>query len=414
MLFLAPIVFVGIVGNHHDAVEHQLAPSLEKNGITEMAIPDGERAAIIKHGPAAKKVVLSLHAGGVIAGQLGGKGATRTFHLVIYDADGNLTTDLESPIGAKGLTKGNIQAFEINISDIVASAPQSAPQPRAAQPRVAKRKAAEVDDAPLGSSHADDDAPPGFAGTPKQSAPVKVAAAAEDDDSAGAAAPAVVEKAPAASHGDHGVHVRVGLLVGVVGRNLATDPNTVQTYSSSPIGTGGAEAAIGIGSRVHITGSFEHTLVMHTEVGSGSSSTGIGRAQGAVSYDVVHGKVELAPVVGFGTRYFSIDSTSGARSPDIEYQYVMLGASVGTQLGSRWALHGLAAFEPVVGGLTPTMLPAPSRWGFDVGAALEVQATSHVFARAAFDYQSFASTWDMKGGATDAYPSGTVSAGAAF
>jgi len=411
MLFLAPIVFVGIVGTHHDAVEHQLAPSLEKNGITEMAIPDGERAAIIKHGPGAKKVVMSLHAGGVIAGQLGGKGATRTFHLVIYDADGNLTTDLESPIGANGLTKGNIQAFEINISDIVASAPHTAAPARAGQPKVAKRKTAEVDDAPLGSSHADDDAPPGFAGTPKQSAPVTVAAAADADDTT-AAAPAVVEKAPA-SHGDHRVHVRVGLLFGVVGRNLATDPNTVQTYTSSPIGTGGVAAAVDVGPRIHITGSFEHTLVMHTAVGSDNSSTAIGRAEGAISYDVVHGKVALAPVVGFGTRYFSIDSASTMRSPDTEYQYVMLGASVGTQLGSRWALRGLAAFEPVVGGL-PAMLPTPSRWGFDVGAALEVQATSHVFARAAFDYQSFASSWDMKGGATDAYPSGTIAAGAAF
>lgn len=412
MLFLAPIVFVGIVGNHHDAIEHQLAPSLDKNGISEMAIPDGERAAIIKHGPAAKQVVKRLHAGGVIAGQLGGAGATRTFRLVIYDADGNLTTDLESPIGANGLTKGNIQAFEINISDIVATVPHSA-EPRAAQPRGAKRKAAEVDDAPLGSSHADDDAPPGFAGSPKQSAPVKVAAATDDDDTTGAAAPAVVDKAPAASHGDHRVHVSVGLMFGVVGRNLATDPNTVQTYSSAPVGTGGVEGAVGIGPRIHITGSFEHTLVMHTAVGSDNSSTAIGRAEGAVSYDVVHGKVELAPVVGFGTRYFAIDSTSTMRSPDTEYQYVIIGASVGTQLGSRWALRGLAAYEPVVGGL-PAMLPTPSRWGFDVGAALEVRATPHVFARAAFDYQSFASSWDMKGGATDAYPSGTIAAGAAF
>jgi hypothetical protein len=395
MLFMAPIVFVGIVGSHHDAVEHQLAPSLDKNGITEMAIPDGERAAILKHTPGAKQVVKSLHAGGVIAGQLGGAGATRTFRLVIYDADGNLTSDLESPIGARGLTKGNIQAFEINISDIVATVPHAATKARAAQPARA---------------HADDDAPPGFAGAAKDSAPVDVAAA--DDDTA-AAAPAVADKAPEASHGDHHVRVRIGVLAGVVGRNLAVDPNTVQTYSSSPVGTGGFEGAVGIGPRIHIDGSFEHTLVMHTDVASGSASTAIGRAEGMVSYDVLHGSVAVAPVVGFGLRYFSIDSTSTARSPDTEYQYVMLGASVAKHVGSRWALRGLVAFEPVVGGL-PAMQPAPSRWGFDLGAAVEVQATAHVFARAAFDYQSFAMSWDMKGGATDAYPSGTLGAGAAF
>src|SRR5262249_15490308 len=102
-----------------------------------------------------------------------------------------------------------------------------------------------------------------------------------------------------------------------------------------------------------------------------------------------------------------------SRSPDLEYQYAILGATIGKPLGARWLLRGLAAFEPVVGGLSVGM-PAPSRWGFDVGASLEVRATSHVFARAAFGYQSFAMSWSMVGSATDAYPTGTVAAGAAF
>ena len=34
MMFLAPtIVFVGIAGNHHETVERQLAPVLEKAGV---------------------------------------------------------------------------------------------------------------------------------------------------------------------------------------------------------------------------------------------------------------------------------------------------------------------------------------------------------------------------------------------
>src|SRR5206468_1246145 len=126
------------------------------------------------------------------------------------------------------------------------------------------------------------------------------------------------------------------------------------------------------------------------------ASTGIGRAHGTLSYDVVHGGVQIAPMVGFGTRYFAIDTTSGMRSPDTEYQYVVLGASVGKQLGQKWALRGLAAFEPVTGGLVPAgMLPTTSRWGFDLGAALEVQATSHVFARAECDFQAFSSAWAL-------------------
>jgi hypothetical protein len=395
MLFLSPIVFVGVIGSHHDAVEHQLGPSLDKAGVTELAIPDGEKAAIVKHTAASKKVIKSLHVGGVIAGQVTGAGSDRSFRVVIYDGEGNLTTDLESPIAANGLTKANIHTFEANIADIAGT-----PAPRVAT----KRKAAKVDDAPLSKSHTDDDAPPGFAGSEHPDV-----ATADDDDTS---APAVVAQAPASAHGHRSIHVRIGLTAGVVGRNLAPDPNTVTKYSSSPVPTGGFEGAIGIGERARIEGSFEHTLVMHTSVGSENASTGIGHGEVLASYDVVHGSVQLAPAVGFGMRYFAIDTASDARSPDLEYQYAILGATVAKSLGTRWLVRGLAAFEPVVGGLAPGM-PQPSRWGFDVGASLEVHAR-HVFARAAFDYQSFANSWSMAGNATDAYPSGTVGAGAAF
>jgi hypothetical protein len=385
MLFLAPIVFVGIVGNHHEAVEHQLGPSLDKAGVTELAIPESEKAAIVKHTAASKKVIKNLHVGGVIAGQLTGSGADRAFRVVIYDGEGNLTTDLESPIAANGLTKANIHTFEANIADVAAS---GTPAP--------KRNASN-------SAHADDDAPPGFAGGSKD-----VATADVEDTTA---APSVVEQAPAPAHGRR-IHVRVGLTAGITGRNLAPDPNTVQKYSSTPVPTGGFEGAIGIGERARIEGSFEHTLVMHTDVAGGSVSTGIGHGELLASYDVVHGNVQLAPAVGFGTRYFAIDTDSNARSPDLEYQYAILGATVAKPIGARWLVRGIAAFEPVVGGLAPGM-PAPSRWGFDVGASLEVHV-KHVFARAAFSYQSFASSWSMVGSATDAYPSGTLGAGAAF
>lgn len=410
MMFLGPIVFVGIVGSHHEVVEHQLEPSLEKAGISELAIPDDERAAIVKHTAASKKFVKSLHVGGVIAGQLTGAGSSRSFRVVIYDGDGNLQTDLDSPIAAKGLTKGNIQMFETNISDIAAS---GTPAPAPATARAGKRKAARVDDSPLPASHTDDDAPPGMGGAAKASAPVASAEPADTEDTA-AAAPAVVEKSAPVSSGDHGIHVRLGLLVGVVGRNLATDPNTVKTYNASPVGTGGVEGAIAIGARAHITGSFEHTFVMHTPIGGASASTVIGRAEGYVSYDVVHGSVSLAPAVGFGTRYFAIDTMSTDRSPDVEYQYALLGATVTKSIGEKWKLRGLAAFEPVIGGITTKSLPDPGRWGFDLGAALEVRATAHVFARAAFDYQSFASSWVSHGGATDGYPTGSAVAGAVF
>jgi hypothetical protein len=410
MLFLAPIVFVGIIGNHHDAVEHQLAPSLDKVGITELAIPDGERAAIVKHTAASKKVIKSLHVGGVVAGELTGAGADRSFRVVIYDGEGNLTSDLESPIAANGLTKANIHTFEANIADIAGTA-TPAPPTRVAAATPKRKKAATVDDAPLSSSHVDDDAPPGFAGAPKQSAHPAVATAAPADDEDTTAAPAVVAKAPATG-GGHAIHLEVAALGGLVGRSFAPDPNTVQKYNSTPVPTGGVAGTISIGSRAHIAGSFEHSLVMHTAVGGDKVTTGIGRYEAVATYDVLHGSVHLAPAVGFGARYFAMDTDSTARSPDIEYQYVILGASIAKPLGTRWLLSGLAAYEPVVGGVIPGM--SPSRYGLDVGAALEVKATAHVFARAAFDVQQFATEWPMAGGANDAFIGSTVAVGAAL
>lgn len=410
MLVMAPIVFVGIVGNQHEAVEKQLEPSLDKVGVTEMAIPDSSRAALVKHTKTAKQVVKNLHVGGVIAGQLTGAGNNRSFRVIIYDAEGNLTSDLESPIGAKKLSPHNIDVFETNISDIAAS---GTPAPAAKPTRMAKQKAAPAHDEP---HLTDDDAPPGMPGSKPAPAPSKapvVAAADDDSATATADAPAVVATAPA-KPGSHALHVEAGVLVGMVGRSLSTDPNTFKHYDSTPVGTAGVAGTISIGSRLHVGGSFEHTLVMHTDVGGMNISSNIGRAEATASYDVVHGSVQLAPVVGIGERYFAVDSDPTAdRTPDLQYVYVVLGATVGKQLSPRWSLHGLAAFEPVLLGVRPAALPEPSRWGVDFGVALDVKATAHVYARAAFDYQLFQSTYQM-GNAVDTYPGGSIALGASL
>ncbi|MBV8759930.1 MAG: hypothetical protein JO257_21750 [Deltaproteobacteria bacterium] len=408
---MAPIVFVGIVGNQHAAVERQLEPSLEKAGVTEMAIPDGERTQLVKHTKTAKQVVKSLHVGGVIAGELTGKGNDRSFRVIIYDGEGNLTSDLESPIGAKKLTPHNIDVFETNIADIAASG--SAPAPKA-KTAVAKRQAAPTRDQP---HLTDDDAPPGMPGSKPAAAPAPshppVAVADDDSAAATADAPAVVAHAPE-KPGDHGVHVHIGVLLGMVGRSLSTDPNTIKAYTSSPVATGGFAGGVDIGARIHLAGSFEHTLVMHSDVGGMNASSNIGRFEGAVAYDIVNGGVQLAPIVGIGERYFAIDSTSTSRTADLQYVYVVLGATVAKPIGSRWALRGTAAFEPVFTGLRPASLPGPARWGVDVGASLDVKATAHVFARAALDYQVFQSSYDMTGNTVDGYYGGSLSAGAAF
>jgi hypothetical protein len=394
MLHLA-FVFVGIVGQNHVAVEHQLEPTLKKLGITERSIPERELAAIVKETPAGKKLVKSLHAGGVVAGQLSGSGSSRTFRVVIYDADGNLVSEVESPISARTLTRGDIAMFASNVQDITGSSP--------AQPA----GSAVAGDSSLPGSGGDDDAPPGMAGA---ASGTRVAAA--DDDSTGAAAPQVSQHA-SPSQGGHALQIQLGLQAGIVGRSMLTDPNTVRKYTSDPVGTGGVEGEITF-AHAHLAGVFEHTLTMHTDVAGGSASTDIGRFELAASYDVLHGSVQVAPVLGFGERYFAVDSMTTARSPDVDYQYVLLGATVAKQLGTRWTQRGLAAYEPVVGGLPPGMGPAPSRYGYDFGAALEVRATRHVFARAAFDYQVFSCSWASGGAAMDNYPAGSASAGAVF
>jgi hypothetical protein len=410
-MFLAQmaVVFVGITGNHHEAVEHQLAPTLEKAGVAELAIPDPDLGAILKHTKQSKAIVKKMHVGGVIAAQLVGNGNARTFRVVIYDAEGNLSSETESPISPRGLAKDDLDVFSINIADIAGSS-AAKPQPKAQQKRVATK----VDDAPLSSSHVDDDAPPGLGGAPAKHEPAPKAVASPDDDAA-AASPTTVEQSAPAAKSSTGVHVELGLMFGMVGRSLATDPGTVKSYSSSPVGTFGFEGALAIGKHMKIGGEFDHTIVMHSDVDSMQAATAIGRYEVDASYDVVHDdSIQLAPVVGFGARYFTIDGMSATKTPDQQYTYVVLGASIRKALGTKWALRGLAEFEPVVGGVEPKMANTASRWGFDVGAALEVQATQHVFARASFDYQSFNSSWSMVGGTTDAYPGGSVAAGATF
>jgi hypothetical protein len=393
------VVFVGIVGNHHETVERQLAPTLDKAGVSELAIPDTDLSAIVTHAKSSRAVVKKMHVGGVIAGQLVARGRTRTFRVVIYDADGNLSSETESPLSAEGLQKVDLDVFAINVGELAGAKPaKRAPAP--APP-------------PTSRSHVDDDLPPGVGSAPaKHDAPAKPVADADAGDEV-AAPPAVEQHAPTSGGG---VHVEIGLAFGIVGRVLSPDSSTtLKPYSSSPVGTGGFEGTVGVGAKARISGLFEHTLVMHSDVDSGSAASAIGRYQIAAAYDIVHNdSVQLAPTLGFGARYFSIDTTSTTRTPDQQYTYVLLGAIVTKPLGTKWALRGLAAFEPVVGGIEPKMATSASRWGFDLGAELEVRASAHVFARAAFDYQSFASSWSMAGSTSDAYPSGTVSAGATF
>ncbi len=124
-MFLAQlaVVFVGVVGPHHEVVAHQLAPTLEKTGLVEVSIPGPELAAVIKHTKASRAVVKKMHVGGLVAVQLAGSGHSRTFRVVIYNADGILSSETESPLSARGLSKADLQVFAINVADATGARP---------------------------------------------------------------------------------------------------------------------------------------------------------------------------------------------------------------------------------------------------------------------------------------------------
>ncbi|MEO8549645.1 MAG: hypothetical protein ABI678_06720 [Kofleriaceae bacterium] len=388
------VVFVGVTGTHHEQIEKQLAPALDKAGVVELSIPDKDRTAIIKHTAASRDIVRKLHVNGLVAGELTGTAKARRFRVVIYDGAGKLESESESPISTKGLEKVDLDVFSTNLDSTLGA---ELKHPARQQPVVRSDP-----------KHDDSDAPPGL---PAQKTVAKV-----DPFSAPEETPTTTTATAApASHGGPKLHVRAGLTVGFVGRSLSADAGTILPYNSTPVGTGGFEAGLGIGERFAVTGGYEHTLVMHSDVGGTDITSGIGRWQIAASYDVVHTGFELAPIVGVGGRSFGIDTDTGSRTPDYGYTYAILGAELGAAIGKRVALRGLFEFEPSIGGTQPEVMGVhAARYGLDFGAALEIKATRIVYVRAAFDYQVFFSSWSMVGSATDGYPTGTFAAGAAF
>ncbi len=173
--------------------------------------------------------------------------------------------------------------------------------------------------------------------------------------------------------------------------------------------------------RIVLSGIAERTLEMTTPLDAQMASTSVSHWELGADYRLIHGAIDVMPEIGLGHRGFSIDSASPSASPAVDYSYAVLGARAAAALGSRVKLHAHAALEPVLGGSDPMEMEfgSATRWAVDVGAALEVRAWTHVFARAALDYQRFSWAWDQvgargAGGAVDSYPSGTLSLGAEY
>jgi len=459
-MFLAPtIVFVGIAGNHHEVVEKQLAPVFEKAGVQELVIPMPDLGQLARHTDASKDIVKKLHVDGVISGALITAGGQKTFRIVIYDGNGNMRSLDETPLAGKKLTGGDLEVLAINLTDEVGDLgkgkkPAGGPRaealadveidpPKKAPPAIPAppaRKAVVRDDeeAPPGMPAAKKSgksapkaelATPAFADTPaseteheaapKETADASAVSMDEIEAMTGGGDGATIDggsSTATAPAPESTLHLHVGGGFAVIGR-VFTPPMALNGFTSTPVGGEQFAADVAPTARTSLDVMAERTLSMTTTLATGTASTVVSRWEINGGYALAghDGGTRLVANLGLGHRAFSMESTDPSRSPDNEYNYVLLGARLAQPLGDKVTLRGEVELEPVFGGadgMQMTLGPS-TRWGLDVGAALEYKLAAHFVARGAFDYQRFSWSWDAAGaraagGASDSYPSGSV------
>ncbi len=413
----AVIVFVGVAGSHHEVVERQLAPLLDHAGVNEMVIPAADLAAIVRHSDASRDAVKRLHVDGVFGGALITANGQQTFRFVIYDGKGNMRSLGETPLSSPKLSSSDLEILGINLGEEVSSL-------QAAAPRIASHPAplpvpvpAPTPPPALPARSAPVAPEPPEASEPHLPEPPRVASAdavSVDDIEAmtggGSSDPANLDVAAAAEPTTTTLHLHVDAGLGMTGRVFAP-PAGVTGYTSTPVGTLHFGAGVTPTRRTSIELAAERTISMSTSLDAGGASTSISRWQVDGGYVLVDGDTQIVANVGLGNRAFSIDAAaSGGRTPDSEYNYVALGARIAHAIGSHMTLRGRFDFEPVFGGIDgmAMTLGTASRWGLDVGAALDLDLARHFAARAAFDYQRFSWSWAAAGSAADSYPTATV------
>jgi hypothetical protein len=127
--------------------------------------------------------------------------------------------------------------------------------------------------------------------------------------------------------------------------------------------------------------------------------------------------LELDAEVGLGTRTFTIDSKDPARSPDGNYDYLVVGTRARRHFGQSITGIAFLAFEPVLSGrqATDTAFGTATRWALEARATLRWVLGSHVLIEGTAGWQRFTWAWPSAGGrgggsASDDY----FSAGAAL
>lgn len=452
------VVFVGIVGGGHGKIDHQVKSLVKELHVAAKVMPEGHVKALTHHKGDTKEIIKKLHAEGVVGFEVvGGK----ELRLVTYDGDGALKTYLELTLEGGALGADDLQTVKDSIADDFAlahvAAPAPAPEIEIDAAPVAKAiekstkapvkaaamvaPATQVDDempsnlakpgqkiaqksapAPVETKHE----PPPIVDDTQTATPTdggvsvaEIEAATGNNEEPGAMTDAA--EVHASANTESTLHIAASLGVGVTGRLFSPGPTTITGYSSTPVGLVRADGHIEPTRNTRLDVVGEKTISMSTPMASGDSApTSMARWEASGGYVVTHGSIEIAPTVGFGRRTFSIESTDPSRTPDGEYNYLIAGVNAAMPLGGRFALKGLALFEPVISGAEPTemALGDASRWALDLGAAVEVRFT-HLYARAGADWQRFSWSWDAAGargagGAVDNYASGTLSLGATY
>jgi hypothetical protein len=428
LLPLLDVLFVGLVGQDPGHIDRQVQQADARLKVKKIASADLQSLASNADGSA--DVVKKLGADGIIAGELVSAGArSQSLRLVIYNATGAMTSMSEVPLGVRhALNQSDLAALKANLDDEVTSllaAKTSAPT----RPSVATKAPASTSADPAaeaGSTGGDDD-PLGKQAAPKATAdatdPAGNAGSAGDDPTA---VKANTSDTAAPSPGAVRDLIGADLGFGGVSREFAPGPSTVRGYGAGVIPEAHFAAYAHPFAHATATFSFERTLGMQTFLeGDGTSTqsvqSNIQRWEGTAQYSVLHGPVDVSPMLGVGTRSFAADAPPSNRSPDGQYTYVIIGGVATYAISPKLVVHGQLAVEPLVAGAEPTimMVGASVRYGLDVGVAAEYHITDRIYARASADYQRLAWSWNAyngipQGSASDSYPTASLAVGARY
>jgi len=270
------------------------------------------------------------------------------------------------------------------------------------EPTPAATPAAPTEVATAEPAAADDGETPVDMHRPEDDAPVGVVASTEED-------------------ADPVLGLKVGAGLGLMARNFTPGPSTVTAYSAAPVAAFSIAMQVQPARRLCLDALVDRTITMSTPMGSDVAATTMSRWEVSADYFLKHGRFAVASRLGLGRRAFAIDSQLSARTPDSDYNYLILGGTASAALSSRILVHAVAAFEPVLWGTEPTEMAfgEARRWAVDVGGAIELRVRDHVYARVAADLQRFAWSWPSAGergagGAVDLFPSAMASMGAVY